>query len=47
MPTNQPPKGKIPCYDPATMQYLGDAKAMTPAEVRQPTALQADCSQAP
>ena len=28
------PKDKIPCYDPGTMQFLGHAKAMTPAEVR-------------
>ena len=28
-----PPKGKIACYDPSTMQLLGYAKAMTPAEV--------------
>jgi len=28
------PKDKIPCYDPGTMQLLGHAKAMTPAEVR-------------
>lgn len=27
------PKGQIPCYDPSTMQFLGHAKAMTPAEV--------------
>jgi hypothetical protein len=27
------PKDRIPCYDPSTMQLLGYAKAMTPAEV--------------
>lgn len=28
------PKDRIPCYDPSTMQLLGYAPAMTPAEVR-------------
>eukprot|EP00882_Tetradesmus_deserticola_P031629 GHRQ01035776.1.p2 GENE.GHRQ01035776.1~~GHRQ01035776.1.p2 ORF type:complete len:179 (+),score=67.65 GHRQ01035776.1:181-717(+) len=27
--------GKIPCYDPSSMQLLGYAKAMTPTEVRE------------
>uniref|UniRef100_A0A383W8G7 Aldehyde dehydrogenase domain-containing protein n=1 Tax=Tetradesmus obliquus TaxID=3088 RepID=A0A383W8G7_TETOB len=33
-PTTQLPKDKIPCYDPSSMQFLGYAKAMSPAEVR-------------
>ncbi|KAF8061097.1 ALDH22A1 [Scenedesmus sp. PABB004] len=34
VPGTPAPKGSIPCYDPSTMQLLGHAKAMTPAEVR-------------
>jgi hypothetical protein len=33
VPAKSPPKDKIPCYDPGTMQLLGYAKAMTPDEV--------------
>lgn len=33
-PGSAAPKGQIPCYDPSTMQFLGYAKAMTPAQVR-------------
>jgi hypothetical protein len=32
-PTTQLPKDKIPCYDPSSMKFLGNAKAMSPAEV--------------
>ena len=33
VPSAPPPKDKIPCYDPSTMQLLGYAKAMSAAEV--------------
>jgi hypothetical protein len=32
-PPKSMPKDKVPCYDPATMQFLGHARAMTPDEV--------------
>lgn len=32
--TTRVPKNAIPCFDPATMQYLGTVPAMTAQEVR-------------
>ena len=33
-PDTKPPAGKIPCWDPATLDYLGEVPVSTPAAIR-------------